>query len=91
MSRATRTVIIGSRVGLHARPASLFVQAVAATGHTVTITTPSGDTADGASILSVLALGVAHGTSIELSVEGDDADTVADQLTAMLASDLDAS
>ena len=90
MAHATRTVIIGSRVGLHARPASRFVQAVAATGHTVTVTTASGDTADGASILSVLALGVAHGTSIEISVEGDDADTVADQLTAMLASDLDA-
>jgi len=90
VSPATRTVTIGSRVGLHARPASLFVQAVSASGHAVTVTTASGDTADGASILSVLALGVAHGTSIELSVEGDDADTVAGQLATMLASDLDA-
>lgn len=90
MAHATRTVIVGSRVGLHARPASLFVQAVAATGHNVTVATASGDTADGASILSVLALGVAYGTSIELSVEGDDAESVADQLTTLLASDLDA-
>jgi len=87
---ATRTVTIGSRVGLHARPASLFVQAVSASSHTVTVTTANGDTADGASILSVLALGVAHGTSIELSVEGDSAESVADQLTTMLESDLDA-
>ena len=90
MAHATRTVVIGSRVGLHARPASLFVQAVGASGHTVTITTANGDTADGASILSVLALGVAYGTSIELSVEGDSAESVADQLATMLASDLDA-
>ena len=90
MAHTTRTVTIGSRVGLHARPASLFVQAVGASGHVVTITTANGDTADGASILSVLALGVAHGTSIELSVEGDEADAVADQLATMLASDLDA-
>jgi phosphotransferase system HPr (HPr) family protein len=68
----------------------MFVQAVAATGHTVTITTPSGDTADGASILSVLALGVGIGETITLSVEGDNADGVADELEAMLASDLDA-
>jgi phosphotransferase system HPr (HPr) family protein len=68
----------------------LFVQAVGASGHVVTITTANGDTADGASILSVLALGVAHGTTIELSVEGDDPDTVAEQLATMLASDLDA-
>ena len=90
MAHTTRTVTIGSRVGLHARPASLFVQAVGASGHVVTITTANGDTADGASILSVLALGVAHGTTIELSVEGDDPDTVAEQLATMLASDLDA-
>lgn len=90
MAHTTRTVTIGSRVGLHARPASLFVQAVGASGHVVTITTANGDTADGASILSVLALGVAHGTTIELSVEGDDPDTVAEHLATMLASDLDA-
>ena len=89
MSPTTRTVTIGSRVGLHARPASLFVQAVVASGHAVTITTANGNTADGGSILSVLALGVSHGTSIELTVEGDDADIVADQLVALLASDLD--
>jgi phosphocarrier protein len=83
-------VVIGSRVGLHARPASLFVQAVGASGHVVTISTASGDSADGASILSVLALGVGIGETITLSVEGDNADGVADELEAMLASDLDA-
>ena len=90
MPQTTRTVTVGSRVGLHARPAGLFVQAVSASGHAVTVTTASGDSADGASILSVLALGVAHGTSIELTVLGDDPETVADQLVSMLASDLDA-
>ena len=90
MAHTTRTVTIGSRVGLHARPASLFVQAVGASGHAVTVTTLTGDSADGASILSVLALGVAHGTTIEITVEGDDPDSVADKLAAMLASDLDA-
>lgn len=90
MAHATRNVTVGSRVGLHARPASLFVQAVGASGHAVTITTASGASADGASILSVLALGVAHGVSIELSVEGDNAESVADQLAILIASDLDA-
>ena len=66
MPKAERTVTIGSRVGLHARPASLFVQAVAATGHDVTITKSNGDDADAASILSVLALGVGHGDELSL-------------------------
>jgi phosphocarrier protein len=38
----------------------------------------------------VLALGVGIGETITLSVEGDNADGVADELEAMLASDLDA-
>ena len=89
MSRAQRRVTVGSRVGLHARPASLFVQAVNATGHSVLISKASGDEADGASILSVLALGVGHGEEIVLTVEGSNADAVAEELTTLLASDLD--
>lgn len=90
MPKAERTVTIGSRVGLHARPASLFVQAVAATGHDVAITKSNGDDADAASILSVLALGVGHGDELVLAVEGDNAEAVADELATMLTSDLDA-
>lgn len=91
MPKAERTVTIGSSVGLHARPASLFVQAVGATGHQVTITKSSGDSADAASILSVLALAVGNGETLVVSVEGDNAETVADELASMLESDLDAS
>jgi len=91
LPKAERTVTIGSSVGLHARPASLFVQAVGATGHQVTITKPSGDSADAASILSVLALAVGNGETLVVSVEGDNAEGVADELASMLESDLDAS
>ena len=90
MPKAERTVAVGSKVGLHARPASLFVQAASATGHSVTVAKPNGDSADAASILSVLALGVGNGETITLTVEGDNAESVADELEAMLASDLDA-
>ncbi|MFM6974410.1 MAG: HPr family phosphocarrier protein [Agromyces sp.] len=90
MPNATRNVTVGSRVGLHARPASLFVQAVAASGHDVTISKTSGDSADGASILAVLALAVSNGDALVLDVAGDDADRVADELATLLESDLDA-
>jgi phosphocarrier protein len=56
----------------------------------VTITKPNGDNADGASILSVLALAVGHGEEIVLDVEGDNAEAVADELASLLTSDLDA-
>ncbi|MCX6494770.1 MAG: HPr family phosphocarrier protein [Actinobacteria bacterium] len=90
MAKATRNVVVGSRIGLHARPASIFVQAAGATGHRVIITKANGDDADAASILSVLALAVAHGESLTLEVEGDNAEAVADELAGLLVSDLDA-
>lgn len=81
---------VGSRVGLHARPASLFVQAVGASGHEVTISKSNGDSADGASILAVLAMAAGHGETLELLVSGEDAERVADELATLLESDLDA-
>jgi phosphocarrier protein len=66
------------------------VQAAGATGHRVIITKANGDDADAASILSVLALAVAHGESLTLEVEGDNAEAVADELAGLLVSDLDA-
>ena len=53
---ASRTVTIASAVGLHARPASLFVQAANATGLDVEIGRPGEDFVDATSILGVMAL-----------------------------------
>jgi phosphotransferase system HPr (HPr) family protein len=84
---ATRDVTIASAVGLHARPAALFVQAVEASGAEVTIT-KEGRTVDADSILGVMTLGAAHGDVVTL--EADD-ESVLDSLAALLATDLDAS
>ena len=51
-----RRVAIGSKVGLHARPAAMFVQAAAKQPVKVTIAKAGGDPVDARSILSVLAL-----------------------------------
>jgi phosphocarrier protein HPr len=69
----------------------LFVQAVGASGHSVTVTKTSGESADGASILSVLALAAGHGEEVTITVEGDNAEAVAQQLGDLVASNLDAS
>lgn len=90
MSRSKRRVVVGSKVGLHARPASLLVRAVVASEHAVTITSERGDVADGASILSVLTLGAMFGESVDVAVEGDEAERVAHELATLIASDLDA-
>jgi phosphocarrier protein len=84
-----RTVAIASAQGLHARPASLFVQAVTAAGLPVQLT--KGDkTLNAASILGVISLGIEHGDEVTLTAEGDNADAVLDSLVALLTTDMDA-
>ncbi|MGQ0464963.1 MAG: HPr family phosphocarrier protein [Sporichthyaceae bacterium] len=85
-----RTVVVGSKVGLHARPASLFVQAAAAAPIPVQIAKPGGEPADARSILSVLALDARGGDEVVLSAEGDDAEAVLESLAAVIATDHDA-
>ncbi|MFT3834306.1 MAG: HPr family phosphocarrier protein [Micropruina sp.] len=87
---ATREVAIGSSVGLHARPASIFVQAATATGLPVTIAKAGGNPVDARSILGVMALGAKNGEVVTLSAEGDGADAALDSLAALLERDLDA-
>ncbi|GAA4627604.1 HPr family phosphocarrier protein [Cellulomonas oligotrophica] len=87
---AERTVAVASRVGLHARPAMLFTQAVAATGVPVTIATAGGAPVDASSILFVMSLGIPHGAEVTLAADGPDADRALDELVGLLATDLDA-
>ena len=87
---ASRQVAIGSSVGLHARPASLFVQAATATGIAVTIAKEGGNPVDARSILGVMALGAKNGEVVTLTAEGDGADAALDSLVALLERDLDA-
>ena len=84
-----RTVSVGSSVGLHARPAALFVKAAAATGHDVSVTL-ADKTVDARSLLAVMSLGAGSGSELVLDVAGADEERVADELAAMLESDLDA-
>ena len=86
---AQRTATVASSSGLHSRPAAVFAKAVAASGHTVTVTS-KGKSADARSILGILGLGVATGDEIVLDVDGAEADRVADELHTLLETDLDA-
>ncbi|TWE07942.1 HPr family phosphocarrier protein [Rudaeicoccus suwonensis] len=90
MTAVTRTVEIASAVGLHARPAALFVQAAGGTGLDVTIGRPGDEAVDATSILAVMALGARHGETVELSATGDGAEGALDDLVTLLSTDLDA-
>ena len=84
-----RRVVVGSKVGLHARPAAMFVQAAAKQPVKVTIAKSGGDPVDARSILSVLALDARGGDEVVLVAEGEGADQALDELAALVARDLD--
>ncbi|MFD4943692.1 HPr family phosphocarrier protein [Streptomyces sp. NPDC058239] len=85
-----RTVAVGSRSGLHARPASLLVQAATRQPVKVTIGRDGQSAVDARSLLSVLGLAAQHGDSVVLAAEGDGAEAAVEELAALLARDLDA-
>ena len=85
-----RRVAIGSKVGLHARPAALFVQEASKQSVPVTIRKDATPPADARSILSVLALDARGGDEVILAAEGEGAEEALDALAEFVGRDLDA-
>jgi phosphocarrier protein len=82
--RLTRELPIVNRKGLHARASAKFVQTVERFDATVTVTR-AGETVGGRSIMGLLTLGAAKGTSVTVSAEGPDADACLGALSELLA------
>jgi phosphotransferase system HPr (HPr) family protein len=82
------TLLITSEVGLHARPAALFVQQASQFSSEIQIRnlTTESEWVDGRSILSVLTLGVEKNHEIELKVSGDDEQQAIETLTSLVNS-----
>lgn len=87
---ASKTVTVGSSVGLHARPAALVAQAAGAYDDDIFIRlagTPAEDAVDAASSLMIMTLGA--GAGAEVTVESDNAEAV-EEIAALIEQDLDA-
>ena len=79
-----RKLPIINRRGLHARASAKFVQTVERFDSTVTVTR-AGETVGGRSIMGLLTLGAAMGTSIVVTAVGSDAQACMDAIEALLA------
>ncbi|GHO95315.1 PTS sugar transporter [Reticulibacter mediterranei] len=82
-----RTVILGSKSGLHARPAAIFVQKAKEFQSQITVS-KNDKTANGKSILSILTLGAKQGDQVVLKIDGDDAQMAIKKLSTLLEEDL---
>ncbi len=83
MERIKEQVVIGKTHGLHARPATIFVQLANKFDSSVKIE-KDGEIVDGKSIMALLSLGVNFGVEVALMVEGDDAREAMDELKNFL-------
>lgn len=68
------SVVLPPGVGLHARPAALFVGAAAKSSCDVTIGRPGEPGVNAKSILGVMGLGAKAGEEMVVAAEGDGAD-----------------
>ncbi|MBB1502707.1 HPr family phosphocarrier protein [Propioniciclava sp. MC1683] len=87
---ASKTVIVGSAVGLHARPAAIIAEAAEAYDDEILLTLVGGDDDEGvdaASSLMIMTLGAERGA--EVVVTSDNAEAV-EAIAALIEKDLDA-
>jgi phosphocarrier protein HPr len=85
-----RRVTVGSKVGLHARPAALVAKAAAASPVPITIRKNDGKPVAASSVLNLMTLGAMHGDEVVLAADGDGADAALDALAELVVKDLDA-
>ena len=82
----TQEVTVNNEVGLHARPATFFIQK--ANEYKCSIWVEKDERRVNAkSLLGVLSLGIVKGTSITIIADGSDEEEAVTALTALIASD----
>ncbi len=87
---ASQIVVVGSSVGLHARPAAIIAEAAEKYDEEITLAVVGGDDddpVDAASSLMIMTLGAEHGAQVVVESENEAA--VA-EIAALVEKDLDA-
>jgi phosphocarrier protein len=83
----TKSVTVGSAVGLHARPAAIISEAAGELGSEVLIGIPGDEPVDASSALLLMTLGAGNGDTVEVS---GDVEADVDVIVALVQKDLDA-
>ena len=81
----SKDLVVSNPLGIHARPASVFVQTATGFSSDVSVTNlDTSNTADGKSVMSMLMLSAPQGTRIRLDVSGEDAVTAMEALSRLI-------
>ena len=80
-----RELVILNLTGLHALPAAAFVR-TANTFRSEIIVTKGDDSVNGKSIMGLMTLAAAQGTTLVVEAQGDDAEKAADAIQTLVES-----
>jgi len=83
----TKTVLVGSAIGLHARPAAVIADAAVNSGVPVTLSVEGGEPVDAGSALMIMTLGAGNGSHVTVASENE---AVVNTIAELVQSDLDA-
>jgi phosphocarrier protein len=83
----TKSVTVGSALGLHARPAAIIAESVVNAGVPVTLSMDGGEPVDAGSALMIMTLGAGNGAAV--TVASDDEEALA-TVAELVQQDLDA-
>ncbi len=84
-SSVTKEVIIKNRNGLHARPSALFVKTAGRFNSEIWVE-KEGERVNGKSIMGLMMLAAAQGSTLQLIAEGDDASQLIEEIEKLVAS-----
>ena len=88
MERLEKQIVVSKEHGLHARPATIFVQLANKFNSSVKVE-KEGEIVDGKSIIALLSLGINKGMQVALVVEGSDSQEAMSELEKFLEAEND--
>ena len=80
----TKDLVVSNKLGVHARPAALFVKTANRFDCEVLVE-KDGETVNGKSIMGMMMLAAECGSALLIRADGDDADQAVDALLALVA------
>lgn len=79
-----REFTIQNKLGIHARPAAQFVKLASKFACDIQVE-KDGEEVDGKSIMGLMMLAAGHGSVIQITAQGDDAEKAIDALGELIA------
>ncbi len=86
MTLIKKEVIIKNKLGLHARPAAIFVQTANKFESEITLK-KSNQEVNGKSIMGIMMLAARKGSKVQVTADGPDAEEAIEELSGLLMSE----